>query len=67
MAHSTTLPATLGDLRRAITSGAWPHRSVKDELRSNLIDRLRAGQPLFPGVIGYDDTMVPQIGASGSS
>ncbi len=56
-----TPPATLGDLRRAIASGSWPHRSVRDELRSNLIERLRTGQPLFPGVIGYDDTVVPQI------
>ena len=61
MAQSTTPPATLGDLRRAIESGAWPHRTVKDELRSNLIARLRTGQPLFPGVIGYDDTVVPHI------
>ena len=61
MPSSTTLPATLGELRRAITSGARPHVSVKDELRSNLIARLRSGQPLFPGVIGYDDTVVPQM------
>jgi magnesium chelatase subunit I len=61
MADSTSLPATLGDLKRRIASGAWPHRSVKDELRANLLERLRSGAPLFPGVIGYDDTVVPQI------
>jgi len=61
MASSATLPSTLGELRRAITSGAWHRRSVKDELRTNLLTRLRAGGPLFPGVIGYDDTVVPQL------
>ena len=37
------------------------HRSVKDELRANAIARLRAGQPLFRGIVGYDDSVVPQI------
>jgi magnesium chelatase subunit I len=61
MAHSATLPSTLGELKRAIASGSWPRRSVKDELRANLLARLRAGGPLFPGVIGYDDTVIPQL------
>jgi magnesium chelatase subunit I len=34
---------------------------VKDEIRGNLIDRLQARAPLFPGIIGYDETVVPQI------
>jgi len=38
-----------------------PRRSVKDELRQNLAARLREGTPLFPGIVGYDDTVVPQI------
>ena len=38
-----------------------PHRGVKDELRENLIAKLRSGAPLFPGIIGYDDTVVPQV------
>src|SRR5438094_7881105 len=48
---------TLGELRR---SG---HRSrpVKQEVRDNLVCRLRAGDPLFPGIIGYDDTVIPQL------
>ena len=37
------------------------HRSVKDEVRQNLIAKLRAGEPLFPGIIGYEDTVIPQI------
>src|SRR4029079_11804578 len=36
-------------------------RSVKDERRENLIARLRSTTPLFPGIIGYDDTVVPQM------
>jgi len=50
-------PATLGELE---ASGYRP-RSVKDELRDALVRRLRAGEELFPGIIGYDDTVVPQI------
>jgi magnesium chelatase subunit I len=61
MANIANLPSTLGELRRAITSGTRPRRSVKDELRSNLLARLRTGETLFPGVIGYDDTVVPQL------
>jgi magnesium chelatase subunit I len=61
MAHVPALPSTLGELRRAAATGAWAHRSVKDELRANLLNRLRTGEPLFPGVIGYDDTVVPQM------
>src|SRR5690348_6718348 len=55
------LPSTLGDLRNAVAAGRVPHRSVKDELRGNLIAQLRAGTPLFPGIIGYDDTVIPQV------
>jgi magnesium chelatase subunit I len=38
-----------------------PRRSVKDEVRDNLIAKLRARERLFPGIIGYDETVVPQI------
>ncbi|MEX2179054.1 MAG: sigma 54-interacting transcriptional regulator [Gemmatimonadaceae bacterium] len=57
-----TLPATLGELKRS------PHgvperyrRSVKQEMRQNLLARLCTGGPLFPGVIGYEDSVMPQI------
>jgi magnesium chelatase subunit I len=53
--------ATLGDLRRAVDVGALPHRSVHEEVRDNLIRKLRAGETLFPGIIGYDDTVIPQL------
>ena len=55
-------PRTLGALRRS-PAGAPDRvlRSVKDELRENLIARLRQSAPIFPGVVGYDDSVVPQI------
>src|SRR5919109_258472 len=53
--------STVGELRRAIETGAVPRRSVHEEVRQNLICKLRAGQTLFPGIVGYDDTVVPQL------
>src|SRR2546429_9104239 len=48
---------TLGELRQArLTS-----RPVKQEIRDNLVRKLQAGETLFPGIIGYDDTVVPQL------
>ncbi|MCG3180410.1 MAG: hypothetical protein BIFFINMI_02770 [Phycisphaerae bacterium] len=52
-----TLARNVGELK---ASGYRP-RSVKDELRENLIARLKGGQPLFPGIVGYDQTVIPQI------
>src|SRR5579885_3653742 len=59
---NTELPRTLGELR----ASAWPEnrlarRSVKDELRSNLICKLKRQETLFPGIVGYEDTVVPQV------
>jgi magnesium chelatase subunit I len=48
---------TLGELKQAHI----PSRSVKQEVRDNLVRRLQAGTPLFPGIIGYDDTVIPQL------
>src|SRR3954470_3700556 len=48
---------TLGDLRRS----GYRSRHVKQEIRDNLVRKLRAGEPLFPGIIGYDDTVIPQL------
>ena len=58
-----SLPQTLGQLRasRQYAEAQLTSRSIKDEMRANLIARLRSGQPLFPGIVGYDDTVVPQI------
>ena len=54
-------PSTLGGLRRAVAAGLPQHASVKDEVRANLIARLRAGGTIFPGLVGYADTVVPQV------
>ncbi|PYR04829.1 MAG: magnesium chelatase [Acidobacteria bacterium] len=53
--------STVGDLRRAIADGTVARRSVHQEVRENLIKKLRSGEPLFPGIVGYDDTVVPQL------
>jgi magnesium chelatase subunit I len=53
----SSLPKTLGDLDPT----AFPARSVRDEVRSNLIQRIRAGKQLFPGIVGYEDTVEPQV------
>jgi magnesium chelatase subunit I len=56
------LPSTLGELKRSEwTEQRFAQRTVKDELRDNLLARLADNQPLFPGIHGYDDTVVPQI------
>ena len=56
---SSTPPAisTLGALR---ASGYTP-RSIHKELRANLIDALQKGVPLFEGIIGYDETVIPEV------
>jgi magnesium chelatase subunit I len=48
---------TLGELR----ASGYGSRSVKDEMRANLIKKLRAGERLFQGILGYEETVVPQI------
>src|SRR5437762_9613333 len=56
------LPRTLGELKKSsFSEQRLRTRKVKDELRENLIARLRGGETIFPGIIGYDDTVVPQI------
>src|SRR6202022_4313448 len=48
---------TLGDLRKS----SYRPRPVKQEIRDNLVRKLRAGDTLFPGIIGYDETVIPQL------
>ena len=59
---SSQYPETFGALKRS-PWGAPDRalRSVKDELRSNLLARLARGGPIFKGVVGYEDTVMPQI------
>ena len=55
-----TKPSTLRELKQTV----WVSRrgrSVKDELRENLLCRLESNLPVFPGIVGYEDTVVPQI------
>jgi len=56
-------PQTLAELRRSqrFSEERVRNRRVKDEMRDNLIERLRGSGPIFPGIVGYDDTVVPQI------
>src|SRR5258708_5906827 len=59
-AHSR--PRTLGDLKRIPDfDPRGASRSVKDEIRRNLLRAIEKGETLFPGVHGYEDTVVPQI------
>ena len=53
----TDLPRTVGELRAA----GHEFRTVKEELRDNLLDRLRRNAPRFPGIVGYDDTVLPEV------
>ena len=57
MSPAPPAPRSLGELRR---SGYRP-RSVREELRANLLERLRAQQPICEGVLGYDDTVIPAL------
>jgi len=58
----TTRPTTLGELRDS-PWGTPEHRqrTVRDEIRHNLMARLERGEPIFPGIVGYDDSVVPQV------
>ncbi len=51
------LPATVGELR----GSEYRMRSVREELRDNLVARLRSGAEVFPGLLGYQDSVVPQV------
>jgi magnesium chelatase subunit I len=50
-------PSTLAELR----ASGWVSKSVKDEIRDNFLRMLQAGEELFPGIIGYDSTVIPEI------
>ena len=50
-------PTNLRDLR----ASGWVSRTVKEELRENFLHMLSSGEELFPGIVGYDDTVIPEI------
>jgi magnesium chelatase subunit I len=54
---TTAKPATLKQLRES----GWRSKPVKQEIRDNFVAALAAGEELFPGIIGFDDTVVPEI------
>ncbi len=53
----TTRPHTIGELRES----GYKVLSVKEEMRKNLIQKIRDGEELFPGIVGYEETVIPQI------
>jgi len=56
------LPRTLGDLQKSeFGQESYRVRTIKDEMRLNLIRKLQLKQPIFPGIIGYEETVVPQV------
>jgi magnesium chelatase subunit I len=54
---TTTQPRTIGELRES----GYKVLSVKEEMRKNLIQKIRNGEELFPGIVGYEETVIPQI------
>ena len=57
LGRMTSRPATLGQLR----DSGWQSVPVKEEVRRNAVARIRAGEPLFAGVLGYEETVLPQL------
>ena len=57
---SNGLPQTLAELKKSkeFGEGRIKRRSVKEELRENLIARLRKGEAIFPGIVGFEDTVI---------
>ena len=53
----TTRAATLGELK----ASGWQSVTVKEEIRRNAVARISSGEPLFDGVLGYEDTVMPQL------
>src|SRR5215471_3300412 len=52
-----TQARTLGELRQA----GWRSSGVKEEMRRNLVRKLEGGETLFPGILGYDESVIPQV------
>jgi magnesium chelatase subunit I len=57
VSHQTTRPSNLKQLRES----GWQSKTVKQEVRDNFIRQLQAGEELFPGIIGYENTVIPEI------
>jgi magnesium chelatase subunit I len=61
MAHAHTQPANLPNTIGTLRASGWQSLPVKEELRRNAVKRIAAGLPLFEGVLGYEDTVMPQL------
>jgi magnesium chelatase subunit I len=63
MPAAHTPPKTLGELKKSslFNEAQLKTRSVKDEMRANLMARIKSRDTIFPGIVGYEDTVVPQI------
>ncbi|MEK6246669.1 MAG: hypothetical protein N2C12_00725 [Planctomycetales bacterium] len=57
MATMTSPPSNLSELQ----ASGWQSKSVKQEMHDNLLVAIKKGDELFPGVLGFDDTVVPEI------
>ena len=57
MASPPPVPRTLSELR----ASGWSSRSVRDEICANLLEKLRRKERLFPGVIGYEESVIPAV------
>ena len=57
MSTNNALPATIGELR----DSGYQSVSVREEMRRNLIAKIRSEEPVFPGIIGFDQTVIPQL------
>src|SRR5262245_41690780 len=56
------LPSNLGELRSSdFGSDTYRTRTIKDEMRANLIAKLQRKLPVFPGIVGYEETVIPQV------
>src|ERR1019366_10643645 len=57
MGSANIRPSTLSELR----DSGWASKTVKQEIRENFLRLLQSGEELFPGIIGYDNTVIPEI------
>src|ERR1051325_2931573 len=56
------MPSTIGELKSSeFSRNLTGARSIKDEMRQNLIGKLERRETIFPGIVGYDDSVIPQI------
>ncbi|HMP16207.1 MAG TPA: hypothetical protein PKD72_04225, partial [Gemmatales bacterium] len=61
MKHPVVQPASAIDTLADLQASGWRSQTVKEEIKKNFLQKLAAGDELFPGVIGYDYTVLPEI------